>query len=44
VLGSPPFGGSSGRGGLPNELRVVEPVPEERPKPKPTPISRKKKR
>lgn len=40
----PPGGGAGGAGGIPNELRVVEPVPEERPKPKPTPIGRKRKR
>jgi hypothetical protein len=42
--GMPPMGGAGGTGGIPNELRVVEPVPEERPKPKPTPIGRKRKR
>ena len=40
----PPASGGGGTGGLPNELRVVEPVPEERPKPKPTPIGRRRKR
>jgi hypothetical protein len=40
----PPAGGAGGMGGIPNELRVVEPVPEERPKPKPTPIGRRRKR
>ena len=40
----PPAGGAGGTGGIPNELRVVEPVPEERPKPKPTPIGRRRKR
>jgi hypothetical protein len=40
----PPIGGGGGPGGIPHELRVVEPVPEERPKKKPTPIGRKKKR
>jgi hypothetical protein len=40
----PPAGGAGGPGGIPNELRVVEPVPEERPKPKPTPIGRRRKR
>lgn len=39
-----PPGGGGGAGGIPNELRVVEPVPAERPKPKPTPIGRKRKR
>jgi hypothetical protein len=28
---------------IPHELRVVEPVPEERPKKKPTPIGRRRK-
>jgi hypothetical protein len=40
----PPAGGGGGTGGIPNEMRVVEPVPEERPKPKPTPIGRRRKR
>jgi len=40
----PPASGGGGTGGIPNELRVVEPVPEERPKPKPTPIGRRRKR
>ena len=40
----PPFGGGGGPGGIPHELRVEEPVPEERPKKKPTPIGRKRKR
>lgn len=41
---TPPFGGSGGggAGGVPNELRVVEPVPAERPRRRPTPIGRKK--
>jgi hypothetical protein len=39
----PPIGGSGGPTGIPNELRVVEPVPEERPKPKKVPIGRRKK-
>ena len=37
-------GGGGGFGSLPNELRVVEPIPEERPKKKPTPIGKKRKR
>lgn len=40
----PPANGGGGTGGIPNELRVVEPVPEERPKPKPKPIGRRRKR
>jgi hypothetical protein len=45
TAGLPPLGGGAGGlGGLPNELRVVEPVPEERPRKKPTPIGRKRKR
>jgi hypothetical protein len=39
----PPIGGG-GPSGIPNELRVVVPVPEERPPKKPTPIGRKRKR
>jgi hypothetical protein len=42
--GMPPLGGGDGPGGLPHELRVVEPVPAERPKRPPTPIGRKRKR
>jgi hypothetical protein len=38
--GMPPVGGAGGSGGVPNELRVVEPVAEERPKRKPAPIGR----
>lgn len=41
---TPPASGGGGPGGVPNELRVVEPVPEERPKPKPTPLGRRRKR
>ena len=41
---TPPASGGGGTGSIPNELRVVEPVPEERPKPKPTPIGRRRKR
>jgi len=44
ATGLPPVGGAGGPGGIPYELRVVEPVPEERPKKKPTPIGRKRKR
>lgn len=45
TAGLPPLGGGGGGfGGLPNELRVVEPIPEERPKKKPTPIGKKRKR
>jgi len=44
ATGVPPLGGGGGTGGLPNELRVVEPVPEERPRKKPTPIGKKRKR
>ena len=40
----PPFGSGGGPGGIPSELRVVEPVPATRPKKKPTPIGRKRKR
>jgi hypothetical protein len=40
----PPFGSGGGPGGIPSELRVVEPVPAARPKKKPTPIGRKRKR
>lgn len=41
---TPPFGGSGGggAGGVPNELRVVAPVPATRPRRRPTPIGRKK--
>jgi hypothetical protein len=42
--GMPPVGGVSGSGGVPNEVRVVEPVAEERPKPKPDPIGRRPRR
>jgi hypothetical protein len=42
--GMPPVGGASGSGGVPNEMRVVEPVAEERPKPKPDPIGRRPRR
>jgi hypothetical protein len=38
----PPFGGGGGEGGVPHELRVVEPVPAPHPKKKPTPIGRKR--
>jgi hypothetical protein len=44
LSGLPPIGGSGGPSGIPHELRVVEPIPAERPKPKPTPIGRRKKR
>jgi hypothetical protein len=39
----PPFGSGGGPSGTPSEMRVAEPVPEERPKKKPTPIGRKRK-
>ena len=42
--GMPPVGGVGGSGGVPNEMRVVEPVPEERPKPKPHPIGKRPRR
>ena len=42
--GMPPVGGAGGSGGAPNELRVVEPVAEERPQPKPHPIGRRPRR
>jgi hypothetical protein len=41
---TPPIGSSGGQSGEPGELRVVEPVPEKRPKKKPTPILRKRRR
>jgi hypothetical protein len=44
ATGLPPMGGGGGPGGIPNELRVVEPIPEERPHKKPTPIGKKRKR
>jgi len=40
----PPVGGAGGSGGAPNEMRVVEPVAEERPKPRPDPIGRRPRR
>ena len=42
--GMPPVGGAGGSGGAPNEMRVVEPVAEERPKPRPDPIGRRPRR
>jgi hypothetical protein len=42
--GVPPVGGAGGSGGAPNEMRVVEPVAAERPKPKPNPIGRRPRR
>ena len=44
ATGLPPLGGGGGSGGVPNELRVVEPVAEERPRKKPTPMGKKRKR
>jgi hypothetical protein len=40
----PPVGSGREHSGDSGELRVVEPVPEARPKKQPTPIGRKRKR